>query len=100
LTVLTEEQSFFWDIYQILSYPAVWLSFLISGVIAILPDIIIKILENTVHDHREAEKLKRMNHKADTELPKMMREWHRKRDCNTKMIYIDINFKIFIILKF
>jgi hypothetical protein len=36
LTTLTEDQAFFWNIYQALTYPSVWLCFIISSTIAMV----------------------------------------------------------------
>ena len=84
VTVVTEGQSYFWSIYQIFSYPTVWLCFFLSAAIAIIPDIFIKIIENTVIEFREAKKLKRMQNmdKANEDISKSFKERTRKRDCN------------------
>jgi hypothetical protein len=84
LTVLTEDQSFFWTVYQILSYPAVWLCFLLSSVVSVIPDLLIKIVENTISDYNQSTELKRVRSfdKVSQEVPKLKKEQSRKRDCN------------------
>jgi hypothetical protein len=92
--VITEEQSFYWSIYQILSYPAVWLCFLLSGVMAVIPDILIKIVENTIEEYSKSNELKRVNNldKASTDLPKAIKEQRRKRDCKA-LNFLDFSNK-------
>lgn len=41
-----------WSFYQILSYPSLWLAFLLISGTALLPDVLIKTLENVIEKNR------------------------------------------------
>jgi hypothetical protein len=60
LTILTEDQSLYFTYYVLLSSATVWLTILLASVIAIIPDIILSVIED-VRENRLFEKLERMN---------------------------------------
>ncbi len=96
MTVFTEEQNFYWIFYQIFSYPITWFCFLITAVVAIIPDLIIKIIEN-LREELEIRKgeNKYTNSKTLNDVPRNFSERKRKRfgklylsdHLNEKLIY-------------
>lgn len=64
LTVITEDQNFYWIFYRLLANPSVWLLFLVTSVASLIPDTCIKIFENFYYDWnlKNQNKLKHLNH--------------------------------------
>jgi hypothetical protein len=87
LTIFTEEQSFFWVVYKLLSHPVSWLILLLSAVTALIPDICLKVAENFYHTIQE-EKLRiklSLNDRKDSYIrgvPNKLEEQKRKRLSN------------------
>lgn len=74
-TTITEEQSFYWVQFKILSYPSVWLCFVLSSSIAIIPDILINFFENVFLNKKE----KFENEKSDElKVPPSPKQTQRK----------------------
>ena len=46
VTVFTMEQSMFWVYFRVLSRPDTWLCFLLTSVLALAPDLCLKVIEN------------------------------------------------------
>lgn len=88
ISIITEDQRFYWVIFHILGYPSVWMLFLLSAVICVLPDLVIKMIENVVTfqavKRAEAEvvdKLTELRHSRHlTDVPEHYREQARKRE--------------------
>ncbi|RNA08274.1 putative phospholipid-transporting ATPase IF isoform X1, partial [Brachionus plicatilis] len=81
-TTLTEEQSLYWALFSILSYPSVWLCFLVSSSIAMIPDIILHLFENVYQDYKLEMSEKKSNlvsKKCDDSLPRELSEQRKKR---------------------
>lgn len=65
------------------SYPSVWLCFLISSSVAIIPDIFIRILENVVNEIRQKikeAKAMELREKFLNDVPKHFKDQMRKRE--------------------
>ena len=88
MTLITEEQRFYWVLYQLLSYPSVWMLFILTTAIALIPDLVIKIAENVIGDEKirkvETEfidRLSQMRHSRHlSDVPEHYQEQARKRD--------------------
>ena len=98
-TVLTEEQSLFWTYYTILSYPSVWISLLFTSIVAIIPDIVLKVNEN-FEQTRRASKTKAMTssfrvsvedkttrERLLNDVPKKFRLQQQKKRCKKQTVF-------------
>ena len=82
MTVITEQQSFYWSMYTIFSRPALWFCLVVTAVTAIIPDIIIKLTENSINAWKmlnEENFQKKIKSKAFNDVPEHWREQERKR---------------------
>ena len=82
MTVITEQQSFFWSMYTIFSRPALWFCLGLTAVTAIIPDIIIKLTENSINAWKmlkEENFEKKIKSKAFNDVPEHWKEQERKR---------------------
>jgi hypothetical protein len=80
---VTENQSFFWIFFQLFSYPTIWLCFLLSAALAVIPDVLIKIVENLLNERylrKKAEKLAKYQSRFLKDVPDHFKDQHRKRE--------------------
>ena len=66
---------------EFLSYPAIWLFFLLTASIAVIPEVIVKIIENLIFEwqqRKREEKLALLKNKC-MDVPKNYKAQQRKR---------------------
>ena len=81
ISVITEDLSLYRIFSEFLSYPVIWLFFLLSASIAVIPDVIVKIFENMIFERqqrRREEKLALLKNKC-MDVPRNFKEQQRKR---------------------
>jgi hypothetical protein len=81
---------------EFFTYPIVWIFFILVAIIAVIPDLVVKIIENLFFERqlrKKEEKLALLKNKC-SDVPKSFKEQQRKRKGINNINYEDLEFKL------